>query len=256
MLEHRFDRKAFPWRPDFNIQAPSSEPSGLFLCVFEFAPVFVQVQDARRTKIVANAGIASQLAQLLLAVQRKYQRGFGVAKRPTWQTFKEEAQTPKPLGEVGARPEEQRCVFAPQPLQDLEGGGRVGPRLGLTDRDLATIGEARLERGFGLAVHHRHFVAALREIPRAGRTDDSGPENNYPHTRLRKNKRGKACAFSPLPCPSPVSERLRVRVFGSRSCREFARAKTNLPFRPAYGKRVLRPALQKCRYGRGAYFPV
>src|SRR5882672_11766688 len=211
MLERRFDRKALPWCPDFNVQATSSEPSGLFLCVFEFAAVFVQVQDALRTKIVADAGIASQLAQLLVAVQRKYQRGFGVAKRPTRQTLKEEAQTPKPLGEVGARPEEQRGVFAPQPLQDLQRGGRVGPRLGVTDRNLAAVGKARLERRFGLAVHHRHFMAALREIPRAGRTDDPGPENNHSHTRLRKKQEGESLRLLPRPMPEPrVFERLRI----------------------------------------------
>src|SRR6267154_2087495 len=127
MLERRLDYQTPFRRLDFDVQAERSEPLSLSLRVFEFAAVFVQVQDASRIKIVVDARIAPQLAQLLVAIQRKRESGIGVATCPARQTFKEEAQTPKPLGEVGAGPEEQRGVLAPEPLQDRQRSGRVGP---------------------------------------------------------------------------------------------------------------------------------
>src|SRR6266850_3794813 len=119
MLERRLDRKALLRRLDLRIHALSSELLGLSFRAFEFADVLVQVQDAPCLKIVTNARIAAQLAQLLAAVPRESKSGFGVAAGPTRQTFKEEAHAPKPLGEVGAWSEEQRGVLAPEPLQDL-----------------------------------------------------------------------------------------------------------------------------------------
>src|SRR6058998_1885766 len=183
MLERRLDHQAAFGRLDFDVQAARSEPLSLSLRVLEFAAVFVQVQDASRIKIVADARIAPQLAQLLVAIQRKRESGIGVAAGPARQTFKEEAQTPKPLGEVGARPEEQRGVLAPEPLKDRQGSGRVGPGFGVADRNLPAICKTRLKRRLGLTVHHHDLVAALREIPRARRAYDTGAENDHSHAR-------------------------------------------------------------------------
>src|SRR6266849_8491444 len=162
MLKRWLDREAAFGCLDFDVQAASSEPLGLCPRVFEFVIVFVQVQDAPCVKIVADARITPQLSQLLAAVQRKCESGIGVATGPARQTFKEKAQAPKPLGEVGARPEEQRGVLAPEPLQDRQRSGRVGPGLGVADRNLAAVCKTRLKRRFGLTVHYHDLVAALR----------------------------------------------------------------------------------------------
>src|SRR2546427_12079668 len=146
MLERRLDHQAAFGRLDFHVQAARSEPLSLSLRVFEFAAVFVQVQDASRIKIVADARIAPQLAQLLVAIKRKRESGIGVATCPARQTFKEEAQTPKPLGELAARPEEQPGGLAPAPAQYRQGSGRVGAALGGPGRTLSGIFSARPER--------------------------------------------------------------------------------------------------------------
>src|SRR2546425_11731909 len=103
MLERRLDHQAAFGRLDFDVQAARSEPLSLSLRVLEFAAVFVQVQDASRIKIVADARIAPQLAQLLVAIQRKRESGIGVAAGPGRETIQEGRGTPKPLREGGAR---------------------------------------------------------------------------------------------------------------------------------------------------------
>src|SRR5437867_7375735 len=117
MLERRLDHQAAFGRLDFHVQAARSEPLSLSLRVFEFAAVFVQVQDASRIKIVADARIAPQLAQLLVAIKRKRESGIGVATCPARPTIKEGAANPKPMGEGGGRPEEQPGGFAASPPQ-------------------------------------------------------------------------------------------------------------------------------------------
>src|SRR5438093_10628767 len=108
MLERRLDHQAAFGRLDFDVQAARSEPLSLSLRVFEFAAVFVQVQDASRIKIVADARIAPQLAQLLVAIQRKRESGIGDATGPSRQKYKEEAQNQKPLGVVCVEPNDTR----------------------------------------------------------------------------------------------------------------------------------------------------
>ena len=72
-----------------------------------------------------------------------------------------------------AQAEQQRRVLLPEPLEDLQRRVRVRPRLGVRRRDLAAVGERRLQRRARLAVDDRDLVPVLREVPRGGDADDA-----------------------------------------------------------------------------------
>src|SRR6266581_496418 len=96
-----------------------------------------------------------------------------------------------------------RRVLAPEPLQDLGWGRRVGPRLAVAHRNLPPVCEARLERDVRLPVDHHHLVAGPREVPRTGRADDSGSEDDHFHSGLQPKKRkgDKRALYPPILLP-------------------------------------------------------
>src|SRR2546430_13641815 len=103
MLERRLDHEAPFGCLDFDIKAASPEPLGLFPRVLEFVAVLVQLQDAARIKIVANAGIAAQLTQLLAAVKRERESGIRVAAGPGPATIQKGGAGPQHLAGARAR---------------------------------------------------------------------------------------------------------------------------------------------------------
>src|SRR5262249_33517792 len=116
------------------------------------------------------------------------ERRLRVVSGPAGKALHEEAQTPKPFADLRARAEEKRSILASEPAQDLARRGGIRPRFGMADRDLTAVGEARLQRGFGLPIDYRNLVPGAREIPRAGRADDAGSENDHSHARLRQER--------------------------------------------------------------------
>jgi hypothetical protein len=103
------------------------------------------VQDALRALVVGDAGVAAQLLQHVAAVGAQAHDLLDVVARARRRAFAQELQAPQPLPHVGADAEQQRRVFLAQPLQHLQRRARVGPGLGMADRDLPAVGKA----GFG-----------------------------------------------------------------------------------------------------------
>src|SRR5882672_12385393 len=139
------------------------------------------MQDAGGAGVVADPAFAPQLAELLLAVEGQRERRLGIVEGPPGQAFQEKAKTPKPFAKVRARAEEQGSVLASDPAQDLQRRRGVGPGLGVADRDLSAVREARFEPRFRLPVDYRNLVARPCKVPGTGRADDAGSENDDPH---------------------------------------------------------------------------
>src|SRR5574340_722953 len=139
------------------------------------------MEDAASQAVILDAGVLAQAAQTVAAVQRQAGDGVGVAARAPRQAFEEEAQAPRPLPPVGVRPEQQRRILAAQPFEQLQRRARIGPRLGVADRDLAAVGEAGLQAGARLAVEHRDGVAFLAQIPGAEGAREPGTEDDDMH---------------------------------------------------------------------------
>ena len=103
----------------------------------------------------------------------------GVPVGARGQAIDQEFRHPKPLMDVERRPEQKRRVAVEQPFEHLERRGRIGPGLGMADRDLSAIGEARLEARFRLPVDHADRLA-VAQIPIGGvHADNAGAENDH-----------------------------------------------------------------------------
>ena len=145
--------------------------------VREIGFVAVQVENALLQVIVSNGGITAQLLQHGAAVQRQPQDGQRIAPGTAGQAFEKESQPPRPLAQVGAHPEQQRCILPPQPFEDLQRSSGVGPGFGMAHGNLAAVGEAGLHPGRALTVDHRDLVPGLCQIPGAGHADHACTEN-------------------------------------------------------------------------------
>ena len=77
-----------------------------------------------------------------------------------------------------------------EPLQHLQRRARVGPGLGVADRDLAAVGEAGFGGRRGLAVDDGDVVALLAQEVGRGDAEQAGAENDDFHRccsgRLRR----------------------------------------------------------------------
>jgi len=63
----------------------------------------------------------------------------------------------------------------------VAGAAGIGPGLGVADRDLAAVGEARLQRGVLAPVDHRDGMARAGEIPRRRRPDHARTQHRHLH---------------------------------------------------------------------------
>jgi len=122
--------------------------------------------------------------------------GTVFAAGPARQHSKRSA-SPKAIGELGARPKQQRGILTPEPLQKLSKSFRVGQgRSGLTEicPPFAKLSQGQV-RPDG---HHLDLVAALREIHALVVAMTPAPRNDHSNAPSDRNKRGKARAVSPL----------------------------------------------------------
>ena len=99
------------------------------------------MQDAALDALVFERELLPQPFQDSAAVQRQCDDRADVRVGPLGSALAQERGTPQPLHWIEARPEQQWGVGSPEPLKDLAGRRRVGPRLGMTDRDLAAVGQ-------------------------------------------------------------------------------------------------------------------
>ena len=93
----------------------------------------------------------------------------------------QERGAPQPLHWIESRPEQQRGVRSPEPPEDLARRRRIGPRLGVADRDLAAIGQAGFQCRAAPAVDDDDLVACRAQKPGAGHSDDPGAQDENTH---------------------------------------------------------------------------
>ena len=141
----------------------------------------VEVHDPLREVVILDARLLTQRLQAGTAVGAQVDELEHVVAGALRRALAQELQAPAPLRRVGPQPEEQRCIFPPQPFQQLHGCRRIGPGFGVADRDLPTIAEARLAGSPPVAFQYRHLVACLVQIPGRGHAHDSGTHHDHPH---------------------------------------------------------------------------
>ena len=113
---------------------------------------------------------------------------------------------PTATGAIGAQAEQQRRVFAGQPLQHLQRRAGVGPGFGMADRDLAAVGEAGFGGRAGLAVDDGDVVPLLAQVIGRGDAEQAGAEDDDFHEEAP----GMANAHGdPWACRSPCPRYLR-----------------------------------------------
>ncbi len=178
----------------------------------EFLAAGVEVQDALRALVVGDAALAPQLLQRRAAVGAQAHDLTDVVPRARRRALAQELQAPQPLAQVGAQAKQQRRVFLAQPLQDLQRRARVGPGLGMADRDLAAVGKAGLGRRRGLAVDDADFVPLLTKVIGRSDAEQAGAEYDHMHESspgrgCARERRSRACRS---PCPRYLRDSLRA----------------------------------------------
>ena len=141
------------------------------------------MQDALRALVVFDIAFAAQSLQRVAAVGAQAHDLLNIVARACGRAFAHERQAPQPLAHVGADAEQQRRVFLAQPLQHLQGGPRVGPGLGMADRDLAAVGEAGFRGRRSLAIDDGDVVPLLAQEVGRGDAEQAGAENDDFHER-------------------------------------------------------------------------
>ena len=143
----------------------------------------VEMQDPALQVVVVQIKFRAQFAQQPARIKTELDDFCDVGARATRPAFHEEVQAPAPLRRIESRPKQERRVVSGEPAQHLERRRRIGPRLGVRDRNLATIGKRGLGRSLRLAFYHAHVVAGLAQEPRRRRADDPGTEDHHVHCR-------------------------------------------------------------------------
>lgn len=133
--------------------------------------------------LISELKFGAERQQLGTAADRQRGSGCRVAGTACRQTFKQKAQRPAPLIGVGAQTEFQRGITAAEPAQDVARRMRIGPRLRMTDRNLAAIGKAGFQPGRRLTVDDRHFNTGAVQIPGRGDADHTGAKYQDTHGR-------------------------------------------------------------------------
>ncbi|MCY1547735.1 hypothetical protein D9M68_838060 [compost metagenome] len=98
----------------------------------------------------------------------------------------QELHAPEPLRRVQLRAEFERAFRVEQPLQRLQRRLAVGPGLAIAHRNLRCVAKAGFQRGIGLAIHQRDFVAPLQQMPRGAHTNDACTQYDDLHDPLQK----------------------------------------------------------------------
>jgi hypothetical protein len=204
--ERGLDRDALGGGPHDAVAAELAHQRRRRDAVLELLGVRVELQDAALEVVVGDAGLAPQLAQAVARVEREVEALDRVVPRAGRQALDQEAQAPQPLPRVGAQPEEQRRVLAPEPFRDLERRLRIRPRLGVGRGDLPAVHERGLERRPLLPVDERDLVAVGGEIPRGGDADHASAEHEDAHRQVG------AAAGAGSPATSATGMQLQNRL--------------------------------------------
>ena len=175
------DAHRFVGRDHAPVATQRAHLGGRPLGAIELLLVRVEMQDALRALVVVDAGVAPQRLQRVAAVGAQAHDLLDVVACARRRAFTQELQAPQPLPHVGTDAEQQRCVFLAEPFQHLQRRARVGPGLGMADRDLAAVGEAGFCCGRSLPVDHADVVALLTKEVRRGDAQQAGAENNNFH---------------------------------------------------------------------------
>ena len=181
VAQRRFDAHRLVGADDLALAAQLAHLFGRAERAVEFLGVGIEMQDALRALVVLDAGVAAQLLQRAAAVGAQADDLPDVVARALGRAVAQEGQPPEPLAHIGTQAEQQRCVLLAQPLQHLERCARVGPGLGVADRDLAAVGETGFRAGRGLAVDDGHFVTLLLEVVGRGHAEQAGAEDDHAH---------------------------------------------------------------------------
>ncbi len=165
--ERRLQRDALGDRFRGDIQAARAQRRNVRARALEVASIGEDLKNAARLLVVFEPELVPQRLELAPTVERKREDRGGIRARAPGQTFVQEPQAPGPLRPIRARPEQQRRVLSPQPLENQRRRLGIRPRLGVTRRDLATVGEARLERRSALPIDDGDLMAGARDTTRS-----------------------------------------------------------------------------------------
>ncbi len=140
-----------------------------------------QLQRALAAFVVGDAGGAAQFAQAVAAVlgQPHHARLVDLVARGG--AVAQHGEGPAQQFEVEVRSDDERAVVHQQPLDRLQRHAGPGPRRRVAGRDLAGVGEARLERDALPALDHGHLVAGTGELVGGGDADHAGSEDQHLH---------------------------------------------------------------------------
>ena len=152
--------------------------------VGELPVIAEDMEDAPALLVVFEPGLRRQLLEHGAAVKGEGQDTADVGARPPRRAVGEEAEPPGPHGGIGVEMKDQRRVLAPEPSEELQGHGRVGPGHGVGGRDMAAIGVAGLETRPPLAVDDGDLVPGAGEEVGRAHADHTGAEYQYLRHRL------------------------------------------------------------------------
>ncbi len=146
----------------------------------------VVVGDALGQAVVLQAGAGHHVFQRGVAVAAQRHQLRHVAFKGGVVALAQELHAPEPLRRVQLRAEFERAFGVEQPLQRLQGRLAVGPGLAIAHRNLRCVAKAGFQRGIGLAIHQRDFVAPLQQMPRGAHTNDACTQYDDLHDPLQK----------------------------------------------------------------------
>ena len=155
--------------------------------------IAVEVQNPLGALVVGEPLLLAQRLEAVVAVRRKPEGDLLGALEMRSRAMAQKVDGPAPLREVGAKTKQVGRILAPEPLDQHAGHFGVRPGSGAVCPHDPAVGEAGLQAGTGLPLHHSDVVAGLVQEVGGRRTDDPGAEHQDAH------------------CPPPAAGPYRVR---------------------------------------------
>src|ERR1035437_6375358 len=139
------------------------------------------MQNAACQAVMVDAGFSLHALQGLAAVFGNRNDLADIVGGACRRAFTQELHAPAPLQPFSPQAKQQGRIFLTQPSQNLHWRRRVGPRLGMRQRDLATVGEAGFLGGAGLPVDYRDLMSRLIQKPRGSGADNAATQYDNFH---------------------------------------------------------------------------
>jgi hypothetical protein len=134
------------------------------------------MQDAAFEMVVLQVQLGAQRLQAAPAVEARATMAAMLRRvRPGRHSARK--RSPQASWPVGPPAPERWRIFTAQPFEQAGQDVRIGPRLGMRNRYLATVGEAGFIAGHRLTIDHRDLMPGPGEIPRTRCADHAGTQH-------------------------------------------------------------------------------